>query len=109
MSLTIRSAAEAASMIVENVTLYSNEKEFETILPRFKMPETAIRRISGHARIIPESYIEQLSVEIQQLDWMLLRCSAKEFIFMHCDVPSNWTTLSAKRVAPNHRDDSVDD
>lgn len=106
MTSSIRPAAETAAMIIENVTLYSKEKGHEYPLPRFKMPDTAIRRISGHARVLPESYIEQLSIELQQLDWMILRHNAGEFIFMHFDIPKNWTRLSAKRVVPNDDPDA---
>lgn len=101
MTSSIRSAAETASMIVKNVTLYSTEKEFETVLPRFKMGDKDIRQISGHAHILPDSYVEQLSIEMQQLDWLILQCSSSQFMFMRCDVLDNWTRLSAKRVVPN--------
>lgn len=100
MSLSIRPASETAAMIVENVTLYSKEKHHDTPLPRFKMPDNAIRRISGHARVLPESYVEQLYIELQQLDWIMMRYNTGEFLFLHCDIPQNWTRLSAKRVVP---------
>lgn len=100
MSLSIRSASETAAMIVENVTLYSKEKHHDTPLPRFKMPDNAIRRISGHARVLPESYVEQLYIELQQLDWIMMRYNTGEFFFLHCSIPQNWTRLSAKRVVP---------
>lgn len=101
MTSSIRPAAETAAMIIENVSLYSQEKSHEHTLPRFKMSDTAIRRISGHSRLLPESYIEQLTVELQQLDWLMARYDAGMFIFMSYEVAKNWTTLSAKRVVPN--------
>ena len=101
MTSSIRPAAETAAMIIENVSLYSQEKSHEHTLPRFKMSDTAIRRISGHSRLLPESYIEQLTVELQQLDWLIVRYEAGMFVFMLYEVAKNWTTLSAKRVVPN--------
>lgn len=101
MSLSIRPASETAAMIIENVTLYSQEKGHDYTLPRFKMSDAAIRRISGHTRLLPESYIEQLTVELQQLDWLIVRYEAGMFVFMLYEVAKNWTTLSAKRVVPN--------
>ena len=101
MTSSIRPASETAAMIIENVTLYSQEKGHDYTLPRFKMSDAAIRRISGHTRLLPESYIEQLTVELQQLDWLIVRYEAGMFVFMSYAVAKNWTTLSAKRVVPN--------
>ena len=97
----IRPATETASMIVENVTRYSLEKHHSFPLARFKMSDAAVRRISGHVRLLPESYLAQLVIELQQLDWIMVRWESSEFIFMHFDIPKNWTKLSAKRVVPN--------
>lgn len=101
MASSIRPASETAAMIIENVTLYSQEKGHDYTLPRFKMSDAAIRRISGHTRLLPERYIEQLTVELQQLDWLIVRYEAGMFVFMLYEVAKNWTTLSAKRVVPN--------
>ena len=32
---------------------------------------------------------------------MMMRYNAGEFLFLHFDIPKNWTRLSAKRVVPN--------
>lgn len=101
MITPIRSVAETADMILENVSLYSQEKNHEYPLPRFKMSDSAVRRISGHARLMPASYIEQLTTELQQRDWLMVPYDAGMFMFMNYSVPKNWTTLSAKRVVPN--------
>lgn len=101
MVTSIRPASETAAMIIENVSLYSQEKAHEHTLPRFKMSDTAIRRISGHVRFLPESYIEQLTFELRQLDWLMARYDSGMFIFMGYAVAKNWTTLTAKRVVPN--------
>lgn len=100
ISPSIRQAHECAALIVENVRLYSVEKGYDN-LPRVKMSDGAIRRISGHVRLLPESYINQLVIEMQQLDWLMARYSDNEFIFLHFDIPKNWTKLSAKRVCPD--------
>jgi hypothetical protein len=108
MSTPIRPASEVATLIVENITLYSKEKGFENVLPRFKMNEPAIRRISGHVRILPESYVEELIIEMQQLHWIALRYDPNSFMFMANHIPKNWTTLTAKRVVAGFASDEAE-
>jgi len=102
----IRPAQECAALIAENIRRYTVEKGFS--VPRVKMSDGAIRRISGHTRLLPSSYIDQLVIEMQQLDWLMARYSDNEFLFLHFDIPKNWTKISAKRVCPDSVSDEDD-
>lgn len=93
----IRSPAQVAVLLIENANMYAQEKDKE--INRYRFMSQDLCRLSGHVVLIPDSYLQELTFELWQRGWILLRLRMDAFGMMQVELTDNWTRLGVKRVA----------
>lgn len=91
---TRRSAAHTAKLLLINAKLYERERERE--ITRYKFSLQTLRKVSGR-KAIRQSFLDDLDVELEELDWKLLPLT-NEFSVMDLSKTDSWVKLSSKRL-----------